>query len=297
MLINSSFFPLFEKVIQLLPQLEMLEATSDVLMILLGDSRISGLERSVANHLYPILITMNPKLLESIQEEDEEFILPFCKLICKFAEVFATFLIEGLPGTKPFMDMLLACTAYPALYPSNPDISEIPLYFWFTFESEIETTNELRPSKYNDQVIQMAHEILFQVLSILVNQAKYPLDSVVAGWSKDALDRFKGHRRECGDTALYCYYALEERALFQVVNGITMEMQFLSQDVNSGTQLLETLIFHLKSFAESISSDEDQYIPMIFQQEALQFLVSIAQSKRDGAALLRMTLASTIGNY
>lgn len=294
---TTAFFRLFEDIVFLLGNEDLLETTVDVLITLLADSRISGKEKSVAMQLYSILVDMNCKLMESIREENEDFVLPFCKLLCKFSETFIGFLIESLPSTRPLFDMLVACTAYPALYPSNPDISEIPHYFWFTLEGEIESGNELQAVKYSSDTIQQAHEIMFQVLSVFVQQTTYPSDEIVSSWTNDFRDRFRTHRHECADTSLYCYYALNERALFQVVTGISNELQMLLADSSRGCQLLETFLYHFRAFSESVSSDESQFVPAIFQESTFQAFIQVSRVGRNGSAIFRSTLAATIGNY
>ncbi|KAJ3367666.1 hypothetical protein HDU91_001201 [Kappamyces sp. JEL0680] len=294
---SPSFFPLFEKTIQKLPNTAMIETTSDVLITLLGDSRIIGLEKTVANSIYPTLLEMSSHLMQAIQEEDEDFVSPFCKLLCKFAEVFIGFLMQSLPATAPFFDMLLACTAYSALYPSNPDISEIPHYFWFNFESELETTNDLKPNQLSPETIKHGRDILFRVLFVMVEHCTYPSDAVVSGWTSDVLDRFKIHRRECGDTSLYCYYALEDQALAQIATGLSAEIQQLSHDPQLGLQKLEALLFHAKAFAESIAADEGVYTPMIFHESSLDLFQNLATSTRNGARILRLTVASMMGSF
>jgi hypothetical protein len=145
--------------------------------------------------------------------------------------------------------------------------------------------------------MQKAREVMLQVLSVLVEQTRYPSDSVVSSWPKDTLDRFRTHRRECSDTSIYCYYTLNEKALIHVVNGISSEIQLLLSDPSRGCQQLETYLFHFRAFSESVSSDESQYIPAIFQASSFQTFLQISQSDRDGSSIFHSTLASTIGNY
>lgn len=296
---TTSFFRVFEEIIPFLSDLECLESAVDLIMNLLADSRISGKEKTVALQLYPILINMKSTLHEAIAEETEEFVLPFCKLICKFAETFVGFLIESLPSSMPFFEIIFACLSYPAIYPSNPDISEIPHFVIFTLEGELDSGNGLQTStaKYGKDIISHSHEIMIQALAILVDQTRYPPDSVVKTWTRDYLDRFRQHRRECADTSLYCYYALNERALHHVVNGISMEMQQLSVDPARGLQMLESMLFHFRAFSESISSDETEFVPLIFQESTFQAFLQICHTNQDGSKILRSTMSSTIGSY
>lgn len=234
---TESFFPLLEKTVLKLSNLDLIETTSDVVMTLLGDSRITGKEKTVALQIYPILLNFKDHLSEGIKNEVDDFVMPFCKLICKFAEIYVGFLVEGLPDTKPFFDMIIECTGYPAIYPSNPEVSEITHYFWFSFQDGIDNSNELRSCAFNESKILMGNQILFEVLNVLIMHTKYPSDSVVATWTADFLDRFKNHRRECGDTSLYCYYSLQEQALGYVVQSLLAELQQASLNPNNGLQV------------------------------------------------------------
>jgi hypothetical protein len=168
----------------------------------------------------------------------DDFVMPFCKLICKFGEIYVGFLVEGLPGTKAFFDMIIECTAYPAIYPSNPEISEITHYFWFSFQDGIDNSNELRACEFNESAISMGNQILFELLNVLIMHTKYPADAVLASWNADFLDRFKNHRNECGDTSLYCYYSLQDQALGYVIQSFLAQLQETTSNPGNGLQVL-----------------------------------------------------------
>jgi hypothetical protein len=291
------FFPTLEYTVQKLSTLSLIETTSEVIMNLLSDSRISGLEKTVMGQIYPELISLNGQLAQCIKQEEEDFISPFCKLLSKFGEVFVTFLVENLPSSRPYFDMLLSCTAYCPLYPSTSEISEIPFYFWFVFSNELETTNELKPTSLSPATLDLGRQILHQLLHVLINQSKYPDDEVISLWTSDDIDRIRNHRRECADTSLYCYYALELGALEMIVTSIINEMGLLNSDSNAGLQVLETLMFHLKSFAESVPAEEESYTVMIFQDTSMTFLQGLATSSRNGSKYFRLTLASLMGKF
>jgi hypothetical protein len=234
---TDSFFPLLEKTVSKLSNLDLIETSSEVIMTLLGDSRITGKEKTVASHIYPIILSFKNHLSEGIKNEMEEFVMPFCKLICKFGEIYVGFLVDGLPNTKPFFDMIIECTGYPALYPSNPEVSEITHYFWFSFQDGIDNSNELRTCEFSDSAIAMGNQILSEVLVVLIMHTKYPFDSVLKSWNAEFLDRFKTHRRECGDTSLYCYYSLQDQALRYVVQSLLEQLQLTTLNPEMGLQV------------------------------------------------------------
>ncbi|KAJ3276978.1 hypothetical protein HDV01_000030 [Terramyces sp. JEL0728] len=208
---TESLLPVLNLVLQKLSKLDLIETTSEVLIVLLSDN------------------------------EEEDFILPFSKLLCKFGEMYIESLLQNLSFASQFFEMLIQVTAYPALYPSNSDISEIPFYFWFAFEDALDSNTNIflgKTAEFEAQVKYQGRQILAKVLEILYTSMMYPKDKAL-------------------ESALYC----------------------------------------LKAFSESIPSEESDYIPHIFSEKAIQAIQKLINDQIEGFKQLRTTFSSVLGNF
>ncbi|KAJ2997317.1 hypothetical protein HDV02_005655 [Globomyces sp. JEL0801] len=270
---SCTLFPLLDLVLQKLPQVDLLETTSDVLITLLGDNRLSGLEKNVPTKMFPVITSefFQEKLTEAINEEDEYFLLAFAKLFCKFGELYVDFLLQNGQSVAVFYDMMLKLTSYNGSYPSNPDIavSELTFFFWFSFEDALDSSSDPR-SKHNQTKYTLTegegHQILARLLEVLFNRIKYPSDEEVAGWSGD-------------------------KALNLIMNVFQTELDQLQRNSQLGVQSLEAAILCMKSFSESISSEEAVYTPILFSQENVAIIQNLINTKRNGYAQLEKSFS------
>jgi hypothetical protein len=58
---------------------------------------------------------------------------------------------------------------------------------------------------------------------------------------------------------------------------------------------MEALIFHLKAFTASIPAEENQIVPLIFEERTFLAVTNLINDKNNGSQQFRITLASTIG--
>jgi hypothetical protein len=226
-------------------------------------------------------------------DEDEDFLQSFAKIISKFGEVFSKYLIEQLPLTMPFFELMLQLTSYAP----NADIPQITFFFWFNLEDALDYTNELEKKTLPAHVVQHGNQIMYRLLEILILQMRYPSDRELSDWKKDHKDKMKNHRVECADTALYCYYNLQEKALELLIHLFQREIEVLSSDSQYGTQGLEAIVYTLKCFAEAINCEESRWIPVLFQESSISVIQAIVGASRDGFRQMRLTMAGCCGNY
>jgi hypothetical protein len=179
----------------------------------------------------------------------------------------------------------------------NADIPQITFFFWFNLEDSLDYTNELEKKTLPTHVVQHGNQIMYRLLEILILQMRYPSDHEMADWKKDHKDKMKNHRVECSDTALYCYYNLQEQSLELLISLFQREIELLSTDPQHGTQGLEATIYTLKCFAEAIDTEESKWIPVLFQQSSISTIQSIINANRDGSKQLRLSMSGCCGNY
>jgi hypothetical protein len=220
-------------------------------------------------------------------------LLSFAKVGSKFGEVFAKYLIDNLPNTLVFFDLMLQVTSYNV----NVDIPQATFFFWFNLEDSLDYDNELNQKKIAEHIIRHGNQIMYRLLGILVSQMKYGSDSEMQSVSKDYKDKIKSHRVECADTALYCYYNLQDKALEFIYSLFHSELQQLSSNGDYGTQGLEATVYCLKCFSEAISIDESKWSPLLFNSSSLTYIQQLIGANRDGSKLLRLTLAACFGSY
>jgi DNA-binding NarL/FixJ family response regulator len=218
--------------------------------------------------------------------------MAYTKVMAKFGDQFLAKLVDGIPQSAAFFETLLYCFSYS----KNLDIPEQTFYFWFELEDLVDNKNELKETIASAAVVEYVHALFKRILAILLSHLRYPSDQILQGWMKDEKDAFRNHRTECADTALYCYYNLQESALGLVMESLNHEISLVNSN-SCGTQGIEACLHVVKAFSETVSTEENQYIPILFSSDTVQFINSLIERKVDGYVQLRITLASLFGAY
>ena len=226
-----------------------------------------------------------------IVDHDEDFLTAYAGIITKFGDQFTIELINKLPQTALFFDTVLAITAYT----ENYSISEMTFYLWFELEDNMDCKNELNDNEMPPATLEYGHDLFGRLLDIIMNQIRYPPGDVLQFWNNDQLEQFKNHRVECADTALYCYYNLQERALETVVGYLDREMT--NHTGQTSTQNVEACIYLLKAFSETIPHEESKYLKILFSQNVVNYLSGLVEKKLDGYSQLRSTICKLFGSY
>jgi hypothetical protein len=178
---TESLVPTLELVLSTLSILDLIDTSTEVLVALLLDRRLAGMQR-VPELIYPIITsdfffnTTN----EAFNNGDIDFLTAYFQLMSKYGETFTEFLVNKLPNTLSYFELMLKCFAYP----DNPDLVEITLNFWFQFEDILDELNELNTRKIPQQLLEYGREVLRRLLDLLLQQMKYPPSVEYDTWKK-----------------------------------------------------------------------------------------------------------------
>jgi hypothetical protein len=90
---------------------------------------------------------------------------------------------------------------------------------------------------------------------------------------------------------------MQNTAMRVMIEQFEKQLNILNTTPTHPTQDLESIIFIIKAFSETISSEELEYSPRLFSKQNIAFIQSVITQKRDGFEQLRLTLASCFGSY
>ena len=276
---------LLELVLQV-ADMDEIEVVSDVIVEFMND------------HLHFELVyhwILAPKLLfnlsDSLNNHDDNFLTAYTAMLAKFGDQFMIDLLKRLPETSQFFETLMIITAYSV----NLEIPQMTFYLWFELEDNMDCKNELNSNEISPEVMEYGHGLFTRLLQIIMNHVKFPLDSVLRIWGSDQHEAFRNHRVECADTALYCYYNLQERALETVITLLNVEIA--NQQQQNSTQNVEACLYLLKAFSETIPYDESKYLKLLFSQNTVDYLRNAVDKQFDGYFQLRNTVCRLFGSY
>jgi hypothetical protein len=177
---TDSLVPLLEILLKKLVNLDLIETTTEVLCVLLADKRIGGMN-TVSSMIFPVITSQFfiDATKEAIVDENEEYIMAYYKLMTKYGETFAEFLVMNIPLTDVFFELMLLCTMY-----SNSQIAEISFFFWFTIEDYLDSSNELNTRNFPLIISDYGHGLFTKLLAILQKQITYPSTAELSQWTQ-----------------------------------------------------------------------------------------------------------------
>ncbi|KAI9244489.1 armadillo-type protein [Phascolomyces articulosus] len=225
---------------------------------------------------------MRLKLTNCIAEEDDEVGILLAKLLTGFGETFTEYISDHLaaPSMIALLNMIMQLTDFPGYFPTDQEVSEIPLNFWYVLQETL----------FDDGIIPIRQQV-----------------SIVTDADDDVVvDRATTHSehiawiRQCGETAMAVYRelvsvmkrkaAFPEDSIWQswpkgapiLAPGLIYKISILF------FQDLEATMFCLKSICEEIPPDENTYIREFFGPKVLGRLPTNGDFRLQNTTLLLM---------
>lgn len=241
--------PLLELSFKGLDSPELFDVAVDVVCEIIYETRDVNECQEVIQKIYPCFTPMIVKLAEAIEEEDDDTVRGYCRILVGAGEAY-TNLIGGHPEAfTVLMDGILKCSSY------NADLTIVQLTFKFWYELsnllQTETFAHVIPqfTKYYDALV-----------DIIIVHLHYPSDLVET--SAEERDEFRDFRHEMGDTIKDCCRILTpQRCLLKPMNLLTT----LLNKPGATWQEIEAPIFSLRVMGSEVPEDEDQVMPHIME--------------------------------
>ncbi|KAI8362594.1 armadillo-type protein [Blakeslea trispora] len=271
-------YPILQQVMALLGNEDLFEQATEVLLESMQQSNWAKYQ-TYRNDLLACFTSDPMRLKFESSLEDEEVARLLAKLFSTFGETYTDFIVLQLarPDVEWLMHMLIQLTGFQGYFPIDQEVSEIPLNFWYIMQETLfdESILPLRePAQIADKdedqkawIIKCGHTaiaIYKQLVKVLIQNARYPEDSVWDTWNKDDM--------------------------LHIVLDHSVHIIHQWSSLPDAPQLLEATLFCLKSITEEISPQENVYIQQLFSLDIL------GRIPNHGGVRLRNTLLLLMGS-
>lgn len=225
-------------------------------------------------------------------DEDYEFVRSMAKFMSGFGENFTSSIVKHIsdPQVQAFLDLVYRCTIIPGTFGIDEEVSDILLYFWYLLEEGFHEHGDEASRSF-------ATPIFTMLLKGLIQKCIFPPYQDWMSIPRDIRDKFISYRKECGETMLFCYYTLQTTALH--LTSEMVENWFLAEETRGSianrVESLEAILFAIRSFHESVDTEERFYLANLFDGASLKKLLSVAEASRDPAHRLRIVVCALIG--
>ncbi|RKO90684.1 hypothetical protein BDK51DRAFT_13419, partial [Blyttiomyces helicus] len=257
----SSMGPLVERVISLLPDPEIFQPATEVLIELVASPSMKGYEETLCNKLVPVLTsgTLRDNFARAVSEEDEHGVGTMCRLLIQIGDTYTGFLVRNFvrPDVAVFIEMMIACTGFGGYFPAEQEITDLPLQFWSTLACSI-TEAQVPETLSTSSSIDKLH--VDPVTGVPLMQPLPPADTAAVDPNRPAADRARS--AAIGNT-----YATVE---------------------------LDATLWCIKAIAEEVSGAESVHVPRMFGPEFMGRLASVPPRQ---LTRVKRTALLTIGEY
>lgn len=161
---------------------------------------------------------------------------------------------------------ILECTSSPGTYGVDEKFSDLSFTFWFSFFENFYYYTE----SLTDLICETFDPLVDSLLQCLIIKAQYPSTAVYyQAWNDDQREAYRCYRQDLGDniSLIVRFPRCKERIIAYLHDRLSSELDcLLHGDVKNGErpwQGFESVVFALKSIAESVPFDEGKYVPKI----------------------------------
>ncbi|OJJ80789.1 nuclear import receptor MTR10 [Aspergillus glaucus CBS 516.65] len=276
--------PLMDVIMKALDDDASFEAAVDSVCTLYRDTREVDDSLPVIQALYPRIMALRPKIVETSESEDTDAFKGVTRLFAEAGEAWVV-LIARLPNEfRGLVEAVLECSA------RDWERDAISLTFIFWYELKQYVTLE----RYNDARLAFS-DIFSRLVDIMVKHLEYPRpeddESDLFGGDREAEEKFRHFRHAMGDVLKDCC------AVIGVTECLSKSYQLIQQWVSKyasqasnehvpNWQELEAPLFSLRAMGREVDPEEDtvlaQVIPLIVQipnQEKVRFQAIMALAR------------------
>lgn len=258
----------------------------------------------------PKLAKLGPIIEKFIHDDEIECAIKIYSLVINFSENHSRLFLkvvlkDGIEleyetweitrrAIFSIITIILDCTSAPGIYGIDEKYSDISFTFWFTFFENFYYYSD----NFNDLICETFSPLVDSLLEVFVRKLQYPPSTTFyQTWNDDMRESYRCYRQDLGDniSLIVQFPRSRERILERLHNNLEQELSRMSQDSYSSNgekiwQGFESIVFALKSIAESVPFDEVRYIPKIFNRLSQVHF-------GDSNTLLYCTVAEMISAY
>lgn len=257
----------------------------------------------------PKIAQLRPVIEKYMKEDETECAIKIYSLVINFSENHSRLFLkivlsDGITleddqsetikqAIFTIIRTILDCTSAPGIYGINEKYSDISFPFWFTFFENFYYYSE----SFIDLICNTFDPLVDSLVQTLITKSQYPPSVIYyQTWNDDQRESYRCYRQDLGDNLSLivqfprCKDRILARLHDQLEHELSRMLQTNSTNGERAWQGFESIIFALKSVAESVSFDEAKYVPKIF---ALLSQVPYNESH----ALLYCTAAEMISAY
>lgn len=281
-IVNS---PLLDVILKGLDNDVSFESAVDCMCTLYRDTREVDDSLSVIQALYPRLLSLRPKIVESADSEDMDAFKGITRLFAEAGEAWVV-LIARLPAEfRGLVEAVLECCV------RDWDRDAISLTFIFWYELKQYITLE----RYAAARVQFS-DIFSKLVDVMVKHLRYPSpeeegETDLFGGDREQEEKFREYRHSMGDVLKDCCAVI---GVTECLNKTyTMVQQWVSEYAPHAThehvphwQELEAPLFSLRAMGRMVDPEESsvlgQVIPLIVQipdQEKVRFQAIMALAR------------------
>lgn len=254
--------PLVDVVISALSSDASLDSAVECLCNMFRETREVDESQDVIQALYPRVLSLRPKIAESVQEEDIEKFRGYTRIFAEAGEAWVV-LISRLPVEfRGLVEAIAECAARDV----ERDVISLTFNFWY------ELKNYLVLEKYIEARAQLA-DIFARLVDIMVLHLHYPKGSEADPFDGDreAEEKFREFRHSMGDVLKDCCEVIGSTECLGKAFALVQQwmQQYAASDqkgVNGQVhnwQDLEAPLFSLRAMGRMVPADEELVLPQI----------------------------------
>lgn len=251
--------------------------------------KLAGLKNIISNYTSQLETECAIKVYSLVVNFSENHSKLFLELVIKGdSSISQGFLPIVKNDILDIIHTILECSDAPGIFGIDEKYSDMTFPFWFSFLENFYYYND----SYNDIICETFDPLVDSLLELSLKKLQYPdTESYHQRWSSDQRESFRCYRQDLGDniSLLIHFPRSRERILSNLHEAFRQELKKMIQN-DSHWQGFESVLFAIKSIAESIPFDENNHLPdMIVTLSHLTF--------KDTHALLYCTVAEMVSAY
>ncbi|PAA51868.1 hypothetical protein BOX15_Mlig020371g1 [Macrostomum lignano] len=203
--------------------------------------------------LLPYIVSLD-ECLDKALTDGSDTAQGLCRLVTTVCESQCRLLLDtcyhgDTELTHKLLAMVLRCTDAPGRFPTDEQVSDSALYFWYLLQDELTSCDETKWS----HLVGLFQDAYMRLVVVLLRKCQLPDEAAEAELGEDDREKFRCYREDIGDTFMYAYNILKAN-LFQWVYSLLYS--FCTADYTPPWQHVESVLFLVQAIAENVVDND-----------------------------------------